>query len=160
MSDTTQTSGTTEVRNKVNAASRYAGTYASGALTIFVALGTFSPDQQQQILHSAHQMYVATQEFIGAAANIWYIVFPVIAIWLGKAGVDSSGFKNMMDKIFSAAQGGSRDAALTIIKAAAAPQIGTKAIINPMLSSPNDTPPQVAASVSELPPQIKHEVTQ
>jgi len=160
MSDTTQTTGPTENGNKAKAASRYAGTYAAGALSIFVALGTFTPEQQQQILNSVHQMYAATQQFVGAAANIWYIVFPVIAICLGERGVDSSGFKAMVDKVFAAAQGGDRNAALTIVRAAAAPQIGTKAIINPVLSSPNDTPPQVAASVSELPPQIKHEVTQ
>lgn len=149
----------TETRNQVNAATRYAGTYAAGALSIFVALGTFSPDQQQQILHSAHQMYAATQEFVGAAANIWYIVFPVIAMWLGKMGIDSSRFKNMVDKVFVAAQAGDKSAAVTLIRAAAAPEIGTKAIINPALSA-EDTPPQVAASVSQLPPQIKHEVTQ
>lgn len=142
-------SPTTETKNKVTVGSRYLGTYAAGGLSIFVTLGTFSPDQQQQILHSAHQMYTATQEFVGAAANIWYIVFPVLAMWLAKMGIDSSGFKAMVDKVFAAAQAGNHDAALTIIKAAAAPQIGTKSIVNPVLAPDPSTPPNVVVSGME-----------
>ncbi len=154
---TSSTSPPTETGNKAKAGARYFGTFAAGAATIFMAVGSFSPDQQQQILASAHVMYQSTHDFVGAAASIWYIVFPVVALWLGKVGVDSSGFKTMMDKIFAAAAAGDQAAAITIIKAAAAPQIGTKAIINPLLSNA-DTPATVAASVSDLPPQVKEDV--
>lgn len=148
----------TDTGNKVSAASRYAGVYGSGLVTVFMLLGSFSPEQQNQILSSAHTMYQATHDFVGAAANIWYIVFPVIALWLGKIGVNSSGFGVMMDKVFKAAQSGNKDAQVAIVTAAASPDLGTKAIINPVLAAEPSTPATVAASVSDLPTAVKEDV--
>lgn len=147
----------TETRNKANVATRYAGTFGSGALMVLFALGGLDPDAQKKVLDSIHLIVADTKEIIGAAGNIWYIVWPVIGGLLARMGVNASGFKAMMDKIFAAAQAGNKDAAVTIIKAAAAPQLGTQAIINPVLSR-EDTPATVAASVSELPPQTQEAV--
>jgi hypothetical protein len=135
-----------ETSNKTATAGRYGGVFVSGALTIFMALGSFDPDQQKQILSSIHAMYAAIHDFVGAAANIWYIIFPVIAVWLGKLGINSSGFGSMMDRIFQAAKAGDIEAQRTIINAAASPELGTHEIINPTLASDPKTPANVVAS--------------
>lgn len=158
MTDITTPKPTTDVGNKASTALRYLASNATGALTLFVALGSVSPDQQVDILKSAHAMYQASHDFVGAAANIWYIVFPIVGIWLGRMGVNSSGFGAMMDKIFKAAQSGNRDAQVAIVTAAASPDIGTQAIINPMLAAEPSTPATVASSVSALPPDVKEQV--
>lgn len=147
-----------ENKNKVNVALRYLGSNATGGLAVFVALGTLSPDQQVTILKSANQMYEATYAFAGAAANIWYIVFPIIAIWLGKLGVSASGIGTMMDRVFALAKSGNLDAKVAIINAAASKEIGTQAIVNPELAplaaTANNvvvTPAAVPASLPENP---------
>jgi hypothetical protein len=139
---------TNENTNKANTALRYLGTGVSGGLSVFVALGTLSPEQQTQILSSAHIMYQSTHDFIGAAANLWYIVFPIVAIWLGKLGVNSSGFGAMMDKIFAAAKAGDQNAKVTIVSAAASKEIGTVGIVNPALAADPATPDNVVKSAS------------
>jgi hypothetical protein len=141
----------TETNNKVQAATRYSGVYASGALTIFMTLGSFDPDQQQKILASIHTMYTSLHDFIGAASNLWYIIFPVIAIWLAKIGVSSSGFGSMMDRIFQAAQAGDRQARLTILNAAASPSLGTQGIVNKSLAPDPSTAANIVASAQEVP---------
>ncbi len=146
---------TTDTGNKIKTGLRYVGANATGALTLFVALGTLSPDQQTQILSSAHTMYQSTHDFVGAAANIWYIVFPVLAIWLGKMGVNSSGFGSMMDKIFAAAKSGDENAKTVLLNAAASPEIGTTAIINKEMAAVPATAgnvvstPEAAARVAQ-----------
>lgn len=124
----------TDTGNKINVALRYLGSNVTGGLAVFVALGTVSPDQQVEILKSAHAMYQASHDFVGAAANIWYIVFPILAVWLGKMGVNSSGFGVMMDKVFAAAKSGNLDAKLALVNAAASKDIGTQAVVNPSLA--------------------------
>jgi len=148
----------TDTANKVNTALRYIGSNISGGLMIFVVLGAMTPEQSSAVIANMHKMYAASQDFIGAFANIWYIIFPMVSAWLLKMGVNSSGFSVMMDKIFAAAKAGNKDAQLQIVNAAAAPEIGTKAIINPVLAAEPSTPPTVAASVSDLPSDIKGEV--
>src|ERR1700757_2005492 len=81
----------TETVAKATVASRYLGTFGSGGLTILIAIAGLPEDQQQKVLQSIHQIQADTYDIIGAASSIWYIVFPVLAIWLGKMGVDSSG---------------------------------------------------------------------
>lgn len=148
----------TDIGNKLNTAARYLGSNLSGGLMIFVALGAMSPDQSATVIAKMHVMYQATQDFIGAFASIWYIIFPIISAWLLKMGVNSSGFGSMMDKVFAAAKAGNRSAQLQIVNAAASPDLGTKAIINPVLSAEPSTPPTVAASVSDLPTSTQGEV--
>jgi hypothetical protein len=118
----------------------------SRVLPPFVLLGLLTPEQQVDILKNAHAMYDATYAFIGAAANIWYIVFPIIAGLLLKMGVDSSGIGNMVDRVFALAKAGNKDAQIAIVKAAAAPELGTKAIINPVLAPEPATPGNVVAT--------------
>jgi hypothetical protein len=146
MTDTTTTPAPTGTANKVNVALRYLGSNATGGLTVFVVLGLLTPEQQVDILKNAHAMYDATYAFIGAAANIWYIVFPIIAGLLLKMGVDSSGIGNMVDRVFALAKAGNKDAQIAIVKAAAAPELGTKAIINPVLAPEPATPGNVVAT--------------
>jgi len=145
----------TDTGNKIVVGLRYLGANATGALTLFVALGTLTPDQQVQILKSANTIYNSSKDIVGAAANIWYIVFPILAIWLGKLGINASGFGNMMDRVFAAAKAGNKEAQVAIVNAAASPDIGTKAIINPTLAAEPSTPPTVAVSVSALPPDVQ-----
>ena len=146
MTDTTTTPAPTGTANKVNVALRYLGSNATGGLTVFVVLGLLTPEQQVDILKNAHAMYDATYAFIGAAANIWYIVFPIIAGLLLKMGVDSSGIGNMVDRVFALAKAGNKDAQIAIVKAAAAPERGTKAIINPVRAPEPATPGNVVAT--------------
>jgi hypothetical protein len=142
---------TTDVSNKVNTAFRYLGSNLSGGLMIFVVLGAMSPDQSASVLLNMHKMYAATQDFVGAFANVWYIVFPIASGYLLKIGVNSSGFGSMMGKILLAAKSGNKEAQVSIVSAAAAPELGTKAIINPSLSVNPATPDTVVASVADIP---------
>jgi hypothetical protein len=105
-----------------------------------------------------HVMYQATQDFVGAFASIWYIVFPIISAYLLKMGVNSSGFGVMVDKILTAAKAGNKDAQVALVSAAASPDIGTKAIINPLLSTEAATPATVVANVSDLSLKTQGEV--
>lgn len=146
MTDTTSTPAPTGTAHKVNVAFRYLGSNATGGLTVFVMLGMLSPEQQVEILKSASTMYDATYTFVGAAANIWYIVFPILAVWLGKMGIDSSGIGNMVDRVFALAKAGNVEAKVAIVTAAASPDLGTKAIINPDLAPSPATPGNVVVS--------------
>lgn len=148
MTDITTTPAPTGTANKVNVALRYLGSNATGGLTVFVVLGLLSPEQQVEVLKSAHQMYDATYAFVGAAANIWYILFPIIALYLGKMGIDASGVGSMVDRVFALAKAGNRQAQIAIVKAAAAPELGTQAIVNPVLAPAPETPGNVVASAA------------
>lgn len=147
----------TDTSNKINTAVRYLGSNVSGGLMIFVVLGAMSPEQSAAVLLNMHKMYSATQDFIGAFANVWYIIFPIASAWLLKMGVNSSGFGVMMNKVFAAAKAGNKDAAVAIVTAAASPDLGTKAIINPALAV-ESTPPTVVANISDLPLKTQGEV--
>lgn len=141
----------TDTSNKINTALRYLGSNATGGLTVFVVLGMLTPDQQVEILKSARAMYEASYAFVGAAANIWYIVFPLIAAFLAKAGVDSSGFGKMMDKVFTAARSGNVQAKVALVNAAASPAIGTQAIVNPELAPLASTAGNVVSTPAAVP---------
>jgi hypothetical protein len=143
-----------DTMNKIVVASRYLGSNATGGLAVFVALGTLSPEQQTQILSSAHTMYQATHDFVGAFANIWYIVFPIAAVYLGKMGVNSSGFGTMMDKIFAAAKAGNVDAKVAIVNAAASPEIGSQGVVNPGIASNPATAENVVSTPAQLPKAV------
>lgn len=136
----------TETKHKLNVALRYLGSNATGGLAVFVALGTLSPDQQVTILKSANQMYEATYAFAGAAANIWYIVFPIVGVWLAKLGWNASSVGTMMDNIFAMAKAGNVQAKVAIVNAAASPAIGTQAIVNPELAPLGATAGNVVSS--------------
>jgi len=147
MTDTsTAVKAPSETTNKVVVAMRYLASNATGGLAVFVALGTLSPDQQVVILKSANTIYSSTQDIVGAFANIWYIVFPILAIYLGKLGVSSSGIGATMDKLFAMAKAGNLEAKVAIVTAAASPELGTKAIINPDLAPSPATPDNVVVS--------------
>lgn len=148
---TTPAKPATEVGNKTRTASRYFGTYSMGALTALFFVGSFSPDQQAQILASFNKMYVATQDFVGAAANVWLILFPAIAGLLAKFGIDASGVGNMMDRIFAMAKGGNLAAKVAIVNAAASPAIGTQAIVNPELAPLAATANNVVVTPAAVP---------
>ena len=152
MSDTTTPAKpVTDTSNKINTALRYLGSNATGGLTVFVVLGMLTPDQQVEILKNARQMYEASYAFVGAAANIWYIVFPIIAALLAKAGINSSGFGVMMDKVFTAARSGNVQAKVAIVNAAASPAIGTQAIVNPELAPLASTAGNVVSTPAAVP---------
>ena len=142
-----------DTMNKIIVASRYLGSNATGALAIFVALGTLDPDQQKQILSSVHTMYQATHDFVGAFANIYYIVFPILGFYLAKLGINSSGFGAMMDKIFTAAKAGNVDAKVAIVNAAASKEIGSQGVINPEMAANPATAPNVVAAPAMVPPK-------
>lgn len=146
----------TETKHKLNVAMRYLGSNATGGLFVFVALGTLTPDQQVSILKSANQMYEATYAFAGAAANIWYIVFPIVAVWLGRMGINASGVGAMVDNVFKMAKAGNLEAKVALVNAAASPAIGTQAIVNPELAPLGATAGNVVstpAAVTQALPQ-------
>lgn len=156
----------TDTTNKVKTGSRYATVFGMGSMAIFMFLGTFPPDQQASILKSANVMYESLRTFIGAAADIWFIVFPVIAIWLGKMGVDAGGIGNAVNRVFALAKGGNLEAKLALVNAASSPQIGTRAIVNPELAplaaSANNvvaTPSAVTQSMPQNPASPQNPVS-
>jgi hypothetical protein len=144
-------SAPTETKHKLNVAMRYLGSNATGGLAVFVALGTLTPDQQVAILKSANQMYEATYSFVGAAANIWYIVFPIVGVWLAKLGWNASGVGTMMDNIFAMAKAGNVQAKVAIVNAAASPAIGSQGVVNPELAANPATAGNVVSSPAAVP---------
>lgn len=150
MADTTNIPAkpATDTKNSVATASRYAGVFSLGSVGVFMFLGTFSPDQQTQILHSANVMYTSLQAFVGAAADIWFIVFPVVAIWLGKMGIDSGKIGNVVNRVFALAKAGNLEAKVALVSAASSRDIGTQAIINPTLAPLAETPANVVVSAA------------
>lgn len=134
MTDTTTPKPVTDTGNKVNVAFRYLASNATGGLAVFVALGTMSPDQQVEILKSANTIYNSSRDIVGAAANIWYIIFPIVGIYLAKLGVNASGIGTMMDKVFAMAKSGNVEAKVAIVNAAASKDIGTTAVVNAELA--------------------------
>lgn len=151
MTDTTTSPAPTGTANKVNVALRYLGSNATGGLTVFVVLGLLSPEQQVDILKNAHAMYDATFALVGAAANIWYIIFPLIAGMLLKMGVDASNVGNMMNRLFALAKAGNIEAKVAIVNAAASPAIGTQAIVNPELAPLAATAGNIVATPAAVP---------
>lgn len=149
---TTSPTVVTDTSNKINASLRYLASNVSAGLAVLVVLGSLSPENSAAIIANLHKMYSATQDFVGAFANIWYIVFPLISGWLLKMGVNSSGFGTMMDKVFAAAKSGNVDAQLAIVNAAASKELGTEGIVNPALAANPATAPLVVARSEEIPP--------
>lgn len=115
---------------------RYLGQNVLGGLTVFVVLGTISPEQAQDILKNVNVMYEATRSFVGAFANIWYIVFPIAALWLGKIGISTNGFGGFMERLLKTAQSGNSP------EAAAA----QKQLVDATTTMLNTTVPQVATT--------------
>ncbi len=140
----------TDTSNKIAAGLRYLGSNATGALTLAVVMGSLSPEQSATILAQIHVMYQATHDFVGAFASIWYIVFPIAAGFLAKAGINSSGFGAMMDKMFAAAKAGNVAAKVMILNAAASKDIGTTAVVNPEMAANPATAPAVVASAGDV----------
>lgn len=157
MADTTTTPAVkpvTDTGNKVNVALRYLASNATGGLAVFVAIGTLTPDQQVSLLKSANTIYNSSRDIVGAFANIWYIVFPIAAVWLGKMGVSSAGIGNMMDRVFAMAKSGNLDAKVAIVNAAASPAIGTQAIVNPELAPLAATSTNVVSTPAAVPASL------
>ena len=115
---------------------RYVGSNLTGGLTVFVALGTLSPEQAQDVLKNVHVMYESTQSFVGAFANIWYIVFPIAALYLGRLGIKSNAVGSFMDRVLKIAQSGNTPQAAE----------AQKAIIDATATVLNTTKPQDAAT--------------
>lgn len=156
MSDTATTASNSaaapsNTKNAVTIASRYAGVFGLGSVGVFMFLGTFTPDQQTQILHSAHVMYTSLQTFVGAAADIWFIVFPAIAVWLTKIGIDSGKIGNVVNRIFDLARAGNLEAKVALVNAASSPEIGTQAIVNPELAPLAATAGNVVSTPAAVP---------
>jgi hypothetical protein len=107
-----------------------------------------------EILKSANTIYNSTRDIVGAAANVWYIVFPIVALYLGKLGVNASGIGTMMDKVFAMAKSGNLEAKVAIVNAAASPAIGTQAIVNPELAPLAATANNVVVTPSAVPAAI------
>ncbi len=141
----------TDTSNKIAVGLRYLGSNATGALTLAVVMGSLSPDQSALILSKIHVMYQATQDFVGAFASIWYVVFPIAAAYLAKVGINSSGFGAMMDKIFAAAKAGNVDAKVAIVNAASSRDIGSAGVVNPEMAANPATSGAVVASPADLP---------
>lgn len=108
---------TTETKNKVNVAARYVGSNALGALTLAAALAGMPTEQAHQIVDGLQKMYEATQDFVGAFAGVWFIIFPIIASLLAKLGIDASGFGAMVGKVLAAAKAGDANAQAQVVQA-------------------------------------------
>lgn len=154
MADTTSSTPApaTDTANKVKTGSRYATVFGLGGTALFMALGTFTPDQQADILKSAHVMYESLRTFIGAAANIWFIVFPALAILLAKWGIDAGGIGKAVDRVFALAKAGNLEAKIALVNAAASPDIGSQGVVNKELAANPATAGNVVAAPVLMPP--------
>jgi hypothetical protein len=142
----------TDTTNKVKTGSRYATVFSMGGMAIFMFLGTFSPDQQASILESANLMYESLRTFIGAAADIWFIVFPVIAAVLTKWGIDAGGIGNAVNRVFALAKAGNLEAKVALVNAASSPDIGSRGVVNAELAPLAATSGNVVSTPAALPP--------
>lgn len=142
---------TTEFANKLNAALRYGG---SNAAMLFTVMGVFSLLTPDQIVSLKTQIDVLQQSVMtayGALTKMWIILGPIAAIWLAKVGMNSSTVQAMAGKLLGIAKNDpakSQEAKEALITAAASPDIGTKAIINPTLAASPATPGNVVVSAA------------
>lgn len=109
-----------EVRNKTNVATRYVASNAAGAMGLLMILAGMPQDQAATLLSSLNSMNAALYDFIGAFSSAWYIAFPVVSVWLGKMGVDASGFGAMINKVLAAAKAGNVAAQVQVVQSAGA----------------------------------------
>lgn len=142
----------TDTTNKVKTGGRYATVFGMGSVAIFMFLGTFPPDQQTEVLKSANVMYESLRSFIGAAADIWFIVFPGLAIWLTKMGIDAGAIGNAVNRVFALAKAGNLEAKVALVNAAGSPDIGSRGVVNAELAPLAATSGNVVATPAALPP--------
>lgn len=147
----------TELRNKLSTAYRYAGTAGGTLLTV---LGALSFLDAQQIADVKAQVDILNQSLLtayGALTKMWIILGPVAIGVAAKLGWNSSGVQALAGKLLDIAKNDDK-AKEVLVTAAAAPEIGTTAIINPALAASPATPGNVvvsaaaAAQVSTSPP--------
>ena len=148
-----------DLNNTANIITRYAGSNVSGALILAATLAGLPPEKSQAVMNSLHTIYADVHDIIGAFANIWYIVFPVVSIWLARLGINSSKIGPVMDRFLKTALSGNtaeaREAKVAIVNAAATPALGTAAIVNPTLAADPATPSNVVRTALDITPTMK-----
>lgn len=137
----------TELQNKMSAAKRYAGTAGATLLTVLGALSFLTPEQIAEV---KTQVDVLNQSMItayGALTKMWIILGPVGVAVAAKLGWNSSGVQALAGKLLDIAKNDDK-AKEVLVTAAASPDIGTQAIINPSLAPSPATPSNVVVSAS------------
>lgn len=144
----------TELQNKLASAYRYAGTTGATALTV---LGALSFLDAQQIAEIKAQVDIFNQSVVtayGALTKMWLILGPIAILVAGKIGWNSSSVQSLAAKLLGIAKNDDK-AKEVLVTAAASPDIGTQAIVNPALAASPATPGNVVASAAvaaQLPP--------
>ncbi len=137
----------TELQNKLSSAKRYAGTAGATLLTVLGALSFLTPEQ---IVEVKTQVDVLNQSIVtayGALTKMWIILGPVGVAVAAKLGWNSSGVQALAGKLLDIAKTDDK-AKEVLVTAAASPEIGTQAIINPSLAPSPATPGNVVVSAS------------
>jgi hypothetical protein len=78
---------------------RYAGTAVATTASLFVFLGALDSSTSDAAIAAFREMLAGLQQTIGAAYKLVYILGPVIAFWLGKAGVSAQGIKQQIANV-------------------------------------------------------------
>lgn len=137
----------TELQNKLSAAKRYGSTAGATLLTVLGALSFLTPEQ---IVEVKAQVDVLNQSIVtayGALTKMWIILGPVGVAVAAKLGWNSSGVQALAGKLLDIAKTDDK-AKEVLVTAAASPEIGTQAIINPSLAPSPATPDNVVVSAS------------
>lgn len=138
---------TTELQNKLSAAYRYAGTAGGTMLTV---LGMMSFLDAGQIADIKAQVDIFNQSMVtayGALTKMWLILGPAAVLVFAKMGWNSSSIQALGNKLFNIAKVDDK-AKEVLVTAAAAPEIGTQAIINPTLAASPATPGNVVVNAT------------
>lgn len=144
----------TELQNKLNTAYRYAGTTGGTLLTVLGAFAFLSPEQIVEVKAQIDVLNTSLLTAYGALTKMWIILGPIGIAVLAKMGWNSSGIQALGEKLFSIAKHDDK-AKEVLVTAAAAPEMGTTAIVNPTMAASPATPSNVvvsAAVAAQLPP--------
>lgn len=137
----------TELQNKLSAARRYAGTAGATLLTVLGALSFLTPEQIAEVKTQVDVLNQSIVTAYGALTKMWIILGPVGVAVAAKLGWNSSGVQALAGKLLDIAKTDDK-AKEVLVTAAASPDIGTQAIINPSLAPSPATPGNVVVSAS------------
>lgn len=145
----------TEFSNKLNAALRYGGTTAGTVFTLMGVLSLLTPDQVVALKANVETLKQSIVTGYGALMNMWVILGPLLILWLGKMGWNSSTVQALAGKLLkiaaNTADPASQKAKVEIVNAAVSPAIGSTGVVNKLLAADPATSAKVVASPAELP---------
>lgn len=96
---------TTESKNQLNIALRYAGTSAGTLFTLLGAIQFLTPEQVAQLATASHDLSNSIITGYGALLKMWVILGPVVVGGLAVVGFKSGSIKSMGEKLLTLSHG-------------------------------------------------------